>query len=404
MTTLILLLPPRARLRAHGRDAVTPSSPELDWVLTDGRHVSAQGRATPQTLPDATQVVAVLADEDVAWRRVELPRAGRQMRQALAGMLEEKLLDDTEQMHFALESQATGGESAWVALCSRPWLSRQLTALEEAGVPVDRVAPLSWPGAASIGHFEEDRLHWSSGEGVNTLNLEGALTRQLITPSVVETGAWSATPASAARAEEWLGAKVEARTREQRALTALASDWNLRQFDLTPRTRGLQQLRRLWSEFMMPAWRPVRWGLIGLVALNLLGLNVMAWKQQQQLKTQRAAMSSVLTQAYPSVRAVLDAPQQMRRETEALRAAAGQPGRNDLETLLAAAAAAWPAELGPVENFSYESGRLTLASSGWTGAQVEQFGNRLRSDGWQLASADGRMVISPLDLSGRTQP
>ncbi len=402
MTTLLLLLPPRARLRAHGRaDSAPTSSPELDWVLTDGRHVSAQGRATPQTLPSATQVVAVLADEDVAWRRIELPRAGRQMRQALAGLLEEKLLDDTEQMHFAVEAQATGGESAWVALCSRPWLSRLLAALEAAGVPVDRVAPLSWPGAASVGHFEDDRLHWSSAEGVNTLTLEGALARQLITPSVTETGAWSAAPATAARAEEWLGAKVEARTREQRALAALSSDWNLRQFDLTPRTRGLQKLRRLWGEFMAPAWRPVRLGLIALVALNLLGLNVMAWKQQQQLKTQRAAMSSVLTQSFPSVRAVRDAPQQMRRETEALRAAAGQPGRNDLETLLAAAASAWPAELGPVENFSYEAGKLTLTSGGWTGAQVEQFGNRLRSEGWQLASADGRMVISPLDLAGR---
>ena len=39
---------------------------------------------------------------------------------------------------------------------------------------------------------------------------------------------------------------------------------------------------------------------------------------------------------------VLDAPLQMQRETEALRAAAGQAGDNDLEALMGAVATAWP--------------------------------------------------------------
>ena len=396
MTTLILLLPPRARLRAQGRATTAPQAmAELNWLLTaDGRHVSESGRSSPQALPAATQVVAALADEDVAWRRVELPRAGRQMRQALAGLLEEKLLDDADQLHFALEAQASGGDSAWVALCSRSWLSQQLAALEAAHVMVDRVVPLSWPGEASVGHVDNGQLSWSHAEGVATLKLDGTLARQLITPAVVAAGAWSATPASAAQAEAWLGTPVEIRSLEQRALAALDSDWNLRQFDLAPRTRGLQHLRQLWREFMTPAWKPVRWGLVALLVLNLLGLNLLAWKQQRELTAQRSALSEVLTQTYPQVRAVLDAPAQMRRETEAVRASAGQPGRNDLETLLAAAAAAWPAERGPADNLAFEPGRLTLSASGWSGAQIEQFGNQLRSAGWQLSNADARMVIS----------
>jgi len=399
MTTLILLLPPRGRLRPQGRGEATPNaSAELDWLLSaDGRQVSERGRSAPHALPPATEVVAVLADEDVAWQRAELPRAGRQMRQALVGLLEEKLLADAEQMHFALEPQAGGGDLAWLALCSRPWLAQQLAALEEARVTVDRVLPLSWPGASSVGHFDADQLHWSQVDGVVTLSLEGALARQLITPAVVDAGAWTAAPASAARAEAWLGAKVEVRTEEQRALAALASEWNLRQFDLAPRTRGLQRLGRIWREFMTPGWRPVRWGLIGLIAINLLGLNLMAWKQQHELSAQRAALSGVLTQTYPSVRAVLDPPAQMRRETETLRASAGQPGRRDFETLLAAAAANWPAERGPVESVAFEPGQLTLSSSGWSGAQIEQFSNQLRSSGWQLTNRDGHMVLSPME-------
>ncbi len=399
MTTLLLLLPPRGRLRPQGRGDAAPSpSAELDWLLsTDGRQVSERGRGAPQSLPKAAQVVALVADEDVAWQRAELPRAGRQMRQALAGMLEEKLLSEAEQVHFALEPQAHGGQAAWIALSSRPWLSQHLAALEAAQVTVDRIAPLSWPGASSVGHFDEGLLHWSQEQGVATLSLDGALARQLISPELVAAGAWTAAPASAAQAEEWLGAKVEVRTTEQRALAALTSGWDLRQFDLAPRTRGLQRLGRVWREFMTPAWRPVRWGLIGFVAINLLGLNLMAWKQQRELNAQRAALSGLLTQTYPQVRAVLDAPAQMRRETETLRAAAGQPGRRDFEILLAAAAANWPAELGPVDSLGFEPGQLSLSSKDWSGAQIEQFGNQLRGNGWQLTSSEGRMVLSPLE-------
>ncbi len=399
MTTLLLLLPPRGRLRPQARGDATPApSAELEWLLSaDGRHVAERGRSTPGALPAASQVVAVLADEDVAWQRVDLPKAGRQMRQALAGMLEEKLLAEPDQVHFALEPEASGGQSAWVALCSRVWLAHHLAALEAAHVTVDRVVPLSWPGASSVGHFDDGLLHWSQAEGVATLSLDGALARQLITSEVVAAGAWTATPASAAQAEEWLGAKVELRTSDERALAALAGGWDLRQFDLAARTRGLQHLGRAWREFMTPAWRPVRWGLVGLVAVNLLGLNLMAWKQQRELNAQRAALTGVLTQTYPQVRAVRDAPIQMRQETEALRASAGQPGGRDLETLLAAAAANWPPERGPVDSLSFEPGRLTISSSGWSGAQIEEFGNRLRSTGWQLSNSEGRMVLSPLE-------
>jgi general secretion pathway protein L len=395
MTTLLLLLPPRSRLRAQGRADAAPAATELDWLLTaDGRHVSERGRSAIRALPSAAQVVAVLADEDVAWRRIELPRAGRQMRQALAGLLEEKLLDEPEQVHFALQPGAGEGQSAWVALCAREELGRQLAALDEAQVPVDRVAPLSWPGPAPVGHFDEGRLYWSHAEGVATLRAESPLARQLITPAMAEAGAWSATPGSAAQAEGWLGTKVEVRSAEQRALAALGSEWNLRQFDLTPRLRGMQHLRRVWRDFLSPSWRPVRWGLAGLVALNLLGLNVLAWKQQHQLAQARAQLTSTLTQTFPQVRAVRDAPTQMSRETDLVRASAGLPGDGDLETLLAAAAAAWPQELGPVESLSYETGQLSLSSKGWSGAQIEQFGNQLRSAGWRLSSSEGRMVLS----------
>jgi general secretion pathway protein L len=68
-----------------------------------------------------------------------------------------------------------------------------------------------------------------------------------------------------------------------------------------------------------------------------VGLNAYAWQQRQALAAKRQAMNSLLLSAHPGVRVVLDAPVQMERETERLRAAAGRPGEADLESMLAAA-------------------------------------------------------------------
>lgn len=391
MSTLLLLPPARPRLTSQGRGDAAAGLADLEWHLTDGRQITAHGRGLP--MPAAAETVLLLADTDVAWRRIKLPKAGRQMRQALAGMLEETMLEEPDQVHFALPSASHGEDPSWIACCSRPWLTQQLAALEAAQLIVDRVAPLSWPGEASIAHFENGLVHWSHAEGVASLAVQGGLTRHMLTPVMASTQ-WTASPADAAAAQVWLGADVPLRSRDQRALAALDSPWNLAQFELAPRIRGLQFLRhfnRLWTE---PQWRALRWGLIALLLLNVLGLNLLAWKDKRELAERRAGLVSTLTQAFPQVRAVLDAPLQMRRETETLRGHAGQRADGDLETLLGAAAAAWPAGQGPVESFSFEPGRLSLSATGWNPAQIDGFGKALRAAGWQMENRDDRMTIS----------
>ena len=136
----------------------------------------------------------------------------------------------------------------------------------------------------------------------------------------------------------------------ERALQAAAGGWNLRQFDLAPRhrgaTRAARRLAALPGAGLAPGARAAwwRWPLVQLV-----GLNAWAWHAAAARSTSSAqAMVELLQSTHPQVRAVLDAPLQMARETERLRAAAGQPGDDDLETLLAAAAAAWPEGEPPV--------------------------------------------------------
>jgi general secretion pathway protein L len=104
-------------------------------------------------------------------------------------------------------------------------------------------------------------------------------------------------------------------------------------------------------------------------------------------------MVALLKTTHPSVRAVLDAPLQMERETERLRAAAGRPGDKDLEALLGAAAGAWPDGLGPAQMLRFEGGRLTVAAAGWAEPQVTQFRDRLRGAGYSAEFSEGRITI-----------
>jgi len=409
MSTLVIQLPPRARLQGGAEgpraSASASSTAELAYVLTpNGLAVSRHGRAAAALLPKADSVVVVLADTDVSWHRITVPKApAARLSAAIAGVLEEQLLEDPAAMHLALAPGAAGGQSAWVAAIDKAWFAGELRALEKAGVQVERAVPMSWPEDTPLGHFSAAfgadasapmQLTWTDANGVAAINVQGALARQMLPIWAAQPARWTAHPAVAAPAERWLGSSVLVLSDEQRMLQAVRSLWNLRQFDLAPRHRGTLALRDAWRRFRSVAWRPVRYGLVALVALQVLGLNLWAWHQQRQIETKREAMTQLLRTTHPQVRTVLDAPVQMQRETDTLRTAAGKSGDADLETLLGAAAAAWPDGQPPLATLKFDNGRLSFAAGGWSEAQVTQFRAQLANGGWDLASANGALTIS----------
>lgn len=409
MSILVVQIPARSRLHVHDQggfesDRVSRMT-EYEYVLTnDGLTMQDEGRCAASLLPKTPTVFAVVSDADVAWHRVTLPKApAARMRAALGGMLEEALLD--EEVHLALAPDATIGQPAWVAAINRPWLVAQLSALERAKVFIDRVVPMSWPDDPPIGHFadspEDDTgslatqtLTFANSDGVATLRLQGGLARRLLPTPLPDTARWTATPAASREAGIWLGHPITVMDAAQRSLQATRSTWNLRQFDLTARNRGMRAMRAGMRQAMSPAWRPVRIGAAALLGAQILGLNLWAWHQHSLLDERRAAMVNVLRTTYPQVSAVLDAPTQMLRETEALRATAGRAGDTDLEPLLNAAASAWPPSRPPAETVRYEPGKLTLAANGWGDDEIQKFRGQLQPAGWRVDNVEGGLILS----------
>lgn len=407
MSVLALLLPPRERLatragNAEAAGAALKLPAEWGFVLSiDGRSVAQQGTAAPVLLPRADHVVLVLAEAEVSWHRVDIPRAppGR-LRAALLGVMEEALLEDDDAVHPALAAGSLPGQPGWVAVTHRPRLAAALAVLESAGLSVERVVAASAPGDLPRGHFHTvganaETTPWlalSRPEGVACLKLSGTLARALQPDAAA--AQWTATPAAATAAERWLGVPVTLLTEAQRALESAQALTNLRQFDLATRHRGTRALREVGKHFLSIEWRPVRLGLVALVLLQVVGLNVHAWQQRQALAAKRSAMTEVLKTAHPGVRVVLDAPLQMQRENERLRTAAGRPGGADLEALLGAAALAWPDGQGPLQALRFEAGRLTMVVPGFAEPQLAQLRERLKGSGFFAELAEGRLVVS----------
>ncbi len=358
MTTLIVTLP----------TALPAAATPCEGVLTDDwLTVLSRVETTVALLPAPSggEIVAVVPVSRLSWHKVELPQGaisrslfqeggtGR-LRSVLDGLLEERVLDETAQLHFALEPEARSGSSAWVAACDRAWLHAWLAALEQAGRAVARIVPELAPsragsadmaGSASLhvmGTPDKARLVVAGPEGVTVLPLSQATAALMVWPEGAKP---VAEPAVAELAEDYFKTPVSLQTPAQRWLAAAQSDWDLAQFDLlyNRRARTQKRLSALSSALLQaPRWRAARWAALLLLVVNIVGLQGWAMKEQSAQAAKRAAISSTLTATFPEVRVVVDAPLQMARSVADLQRRNGAASPADMETMLGQLQAAAP--------------------------------------------------------------
>ena len=141
-----------------------------------------------------------------------------------------------------------------------------------------------------------------------------------------------------------------------------------------------------------PQWRAARWGAGVLVVAHLVGLNAWAWQERQALTAKQASVRNTLTQTFPKVQVVVDAPVQMERELAQLRQAAGSVSARDLEPLLAAAGAALPDGRLP-SSIEYTPGELRLRGVTLAPDEESVVSGRLQAAGYRARMDDGSLLL-----------
>ncbi|OIQ70443.1 GspL periplasmic domain protein [mine drainage metagenome] len=342
-----------------------------------------------------TEVVALVPLAALSWHRVQLPKgslprtslAGRsstRLRAILDGLLEDQLLDDLAQLHLALQPQPQVNEPVWVAVCDRVWLKTALAALAQAGYNAVRIVPESSPQALGqaievSGEPDRPRVAGLCGPtGILACALSGVAVAMLMPDAPV-----LAEPAVAGIAEQLFARPVTLQQHSERLLQAASTAWDLAQFEFTnaerdPRWASLAQ--GLQSFARSAKWRAARWVLALLVVGQLVGINAWAWRTRSNQEAQRQAIRAVLSQTFPKVAVVVDAPLQMAREVAALQRASGNAAGTDLESILSAFSAKAP--------------------DGYTPTTIEYVANELRLSGPPMAAQDQARVTDALTAQG----
>ena len=132
------------------------------------------------------------------------------------------------------------------------------------------------------------------------------------------------------------------------------------------------------------------------VVVQVVGLNLWAWQDRQALAAKQAGVRNALTQTFPHVKVVVDAPVQMERELAQRRQAAGSVSRRDLEPLMAAAGAALPPPRVPTQ-IEYANGELRLRGLELAPEELTAMNQRLAAESLSAQPRDGALLVRAED-------
>jgi general secretion pathway protein L len=219
---------------------------------------------------DMTSTQLILPNARVSVHTVMLPPTPvYRLQAALGGALEEQLLDEPVDLHFAVAPDAAAamkeGRSFEVMVCDKTWLKALLEKALQQGQSITSIVPES--------------------------------------------------------------------------ATAQAAGWNLAQFEFKPQSRLSHRLQAsARAVCFAPEWRLARVAIVIFLLVQIIGINVWAWRDRAALQAGREQISIVLTQTFPDTKVVVDAPVQMEKALARLRAASGSLDGQALEAQLASKA------------------------------------------------------------------
>ena len=407
MSTLLITLPQQ----------LTTQEPLVDCVLLrdDASHDARESISLaklPQGRHKPLEIVAIVPVGTLSWHRIKLPAGARKLaparlRAVLEGALEDRVLDDPGQLHFALQPRGDDDAPQWVAVCNRQWIRDAVAALAQHGHTVSRIVPEFSPVALNdpvpatlcfVGNREQPRIVCADAHGVRCLPTTRDSLNLLADAS--QPG-WNleAEPMQAKLAEEMLQLPVVVQTTAQRIVIATQTEWDLAQFELAIRSPARLQATMAAQDLLYGRrFRGARWALTVALVVQLVGLNLWAWQAQTHLNSLRASMEKVVRETYPQVNVVINAPLQMERELDAQLQASGAASNHDLESVLGTFLALAPAPPS-ISAINFAANELKLQGVNLTPEQLKGLNSGLRAKGLS-AEFDGAQLV----IRHSTQP
>jgi general secretion pathway protein L len=357
----LVLLPPN-RAVSGGWPLLTAAT-VVGYLGLDAAGYAERGDATVALLPKADRIELVLDGADVYSAAVDAPNiSGAKLQQALPNLLEDRLLTEPADCHFAIGPR---GAKLPVAVVSRALLTRALDLLtENQRAPRAAYADLYTVPAPAPGTLN---VRVGRGRGVARLGLHEGVTFDfddavpaMLLLAVRRSGAkrvqaYGTDAARLAALADQLGVPVEAMGRAPLPSADDAIDLLQGGFATAGLLPGLP---RITAKSLRT---PAIWLGIAL-ATWIVGLNAYWFKLQHEQDATLQTMQTAFKSAFPN----LDpdpglAVEQARRELRTLRSRVGQASAGDFSALNAQAAQLLAgAPLGIVSNVDYKDGVLRV--------------------------------------------
>lgn len=368
------------------------SEAAISWRWRSANGETRTGEGPLESLPSSgsAPVYVWTPATETLLTRTTLPTTSRaKLAQALPYALEEQLLDDPGNLHFAWRRDADG--TLCVAVTAKERLQAWLAGLHRAELKPTALCP-----ATLIVPWSPDC--WSAAYANDELLVRTGPTEGFTCPASVETpptllattlrqqgsGARVAEylivfkPPPAFSADAWstaLGVPVRV---EAGSIWDVPGDSepaiNLLQGEFAPAGEMGKQLRP-W----IPAAAMLALWLVGTIAFDLVDW----WRLHRQHDANTTEMTALLMSAFPETKTVLDPYQQMQRNLEALQARSGARP-HDLLALLSNAARVWQTEPQiRLRALQYGERSLTLDVTLPDTAALERLRQTLQASGLQ---------------------
>lgn len=329
----------------------------LPFVLTSGAapaRLLREGTAPPAELPPSDRLALVLPAADVLllpaqWPHLDTLPASR-LREALANLLEESLVQPVDQCHFALGPLVQEGQARVVAVMDRAWMRFVHEAFSGAGRMSFEIFPaqLMQPEEtlhsveARVGQVDEAGLRqmvlsWR-GQGRSGWGLRWDASEPWQDQMPMPAGV-ALQPGGGLRAWAMVG--------------PMSGAYDLRQFEFAAPLAGLWERVR--------PWRPALVLLAVVLAVQLLAMNAywarLAWQKRGIEQAAHALMRDTL----PDVAADLPPAVALKRALENLRLAQGGASPGEFPVLAARLAALLANEPGDaLQQVDYREDSLLL--------------------------------------------